>query len=303
MKNREAPAPTEIASLVGLAGDTLQGSFPSPDIAVAEVAGVADGFLHWQPRMVALRRERELCGFLYQFVQVADASDADIERTAKEYGPLGLCERHGLPMCHRGQGALAPTLQDTDDLGTVCPPIKVAQGYLEAVEKWRDYAKLAAAILRLAAEVRRGEPGDADAWRVVAGIDHAPGPDELPLVKLAGAFTLWQWAADLRPMVAAADTGGQLRLWLVSADAAPLPDEYGQMKPSMGHRGGLFAVLTTHLMLATAGGPGLSWCSACGTLFRPLRTPTRGKRSFCNECRETNARQRLHMRDVRSKPR
>jgi hypothetical protein len=274
----------EAANMAEMTDEALSGPFPAPDLTISKVLwGDDKDGLRWTTETVRVATESEMGRLLEDFAQLAErvTRDQDIVSFAKRWGALGLCQKHGLPMCHRGDGKFAPALKTMPGLGEVCPPRKKGAEYLESLDEWRQWAARARATLTLARQLRNGEPGDPAAWKIVYGST----PTDDSLATLASCFMLWQWGADLRPIVAASPAGGYLRLWLVSYPATNskgVMDQSARLCPSIGYRGGFFGVLATHLLLATAGGPGVAHCfnPDCLTLFRARR---HGQR-FCDEC-------------------
>jgi hypothetical protein len=298
------PLPAIEVQTAALTGSLFDASFPSPEIAVAEVRGIEGDSLCWRPQIVAVRSEREVQGLLWDFVKLADSDDQEIETFARDWGPLGFCEKDSAPMCHGSLPGFEPERRDLPDLGLVCPPHLVRKSvYSEPLARWRHHAKFARAILLLAGQLRRGEAGDPAAWHIILGREAEPEDPQLARVSLAGAFTYWQWACDLKPVIAA-PASGFLQLWLASGTATPFPDEQGKMQPVTGFRGGLIGALATHLMLATAGGQGLAYCSNpdCRRLYRPRRAPAARKLHFCDACGPKAAR-RLAKRRKRASER
>lgn len=124
---------------------------------------------------------------LTEFVRLADAEPAVIDRFASNYGPLQLCKRHRLPWkTHAGEHGLPCELvsvayrpsadpaqrQLEIDLSTDSilrlllvegdpPPRPV---YQEDLQDWREYARSFGAALRLADGLRRGQIGEANDW-------------------------------------------------------------------------------------------------------------------------------------------
>jgi hypothetical protein len=256
--------------------------------------------VRWTTETVAVRVEAEMDRLFYDFVVLADAPDDKIVAFAKRWGVLGLCQKHDLPMCHRGSGMFEPATEQIAGLGPVCPPRRNGAEYVEPLAGWRQWATIAGSTLTLARQLRQGENGDPAAWQVIYG--KQPTAED-PLAALASSFMLWQWSADLRPIVAASPAGGVLRLWLVSYDATiskKVMDESARLYPSCGYRGGLFGILATHLLLATNGGPGsYAHCSNCRTLFAMQRNIPEGRNRFCPECTGGKVARRLSKRRAR----
>ena len=288
-------SPAALADLIGAA-------FPAPDITVAKTWTDNDG-IHWTPESVAVRTEEETDRLFYDFVMLANAPDDRIGAFAKRWGVLGLCQKHGIPMCHHGDNEkTAPATQDVAGLGRVCPPRRSGADYVETFDDWRKFAIIADRTMTLARQLRQGEPGDPETWQIVYG--RQPTAEDR-MGTLASCFTLWLLFADLRPIIGASPGGGALRLWVVEYNAVnprKVMDERGRLYPICGWRGGLFGLLATHLLLTTSGGP-RSWahCSNpdCRNLFVMRRHIPEGRNRFCDDCTGGKVSRRLSKRRLR----
>src|SRR5262245_48711818 len=122
-------------------------SFPTPDIEVATVAGLQDGWLRWSPEKSQVRTAREIQNLLYAFIRLGNAADGEIESFARKWGPLGLCQKDRSPICHGaryGQPKFDPKLEMVSELCwfPICPPKKVESErkvWAESVDAWREY--------------------------------------------------------------------------------------------------------------------------------------------------------------------
>lgn len=239
---------------------------------------------------------------LREFVVLAQASDEEVAKFAGRFGPLGLCEQHGLPVHHNWA-----TLGEHRLHG--CGP-----GRRERVDAWRAFA-LEARLLRefaeafgrgddtpeqlldLAQQVGMREVFDARSardWVTELGI--APGIDtsdeeverqtaqQQNVEREVIASMLLRWVAD-RWL-----TFGEVRIryrWdHERATASPFLEAPG-----------LFGLLATKLLadivrLMEGKGDARSLnaveCAGCGRVFVPKAKPRPGQRSWCDdpECKK-----------------
>jgi hypothetical protein len=274
---------------------------------VVEVRGIESGELEWVENQVNVRSTPDMGRLLYDFIRLADGDDASLLEFARQWGPLGLCREHGWPMCHSLLGAHR---RQVAGLGVVCPPGMRGEAYCEPLggrgwevapdgeHNWRFYARLASALMELADALAHGDLKNPAEWRILGRV---PKNTTDANGILASTLALWQKLSDLQPVVASPPTGGPLRLWLVSGEATCL-DEQFRLRPSTGFRGGLFAAITTALVLLCTGSQGLAYCADCGRMFQPARSPARGRLTFCPNCGERSAR-KLSMRRARARKR
>jgi hypothetical protein len=280
--------------------------FPAPGLAVAKVIGIRDGRLLWSPVVVATRSEHDIHRLVYKFleIEIEDRSDDDILTFAQAFGPLGLCEKHGLPVCHgsSGEGDENPDLKSLHvaaaGIGAnVCPPRMEEAGrdgslpiYSEPIARWRAWSRHVRACLLLHDEIKKGQLGSPENW---ADMRVAPPKTwQEASVKLVGAYEIWRWAPDLR-LRAGFDLGGDLRYWLISFTGTPHTTDDGLMIQAAGYLGGLFGYIGTHLLLAPAPGAGIARCDECRRVYflnrKPKTEPDRSGRvpeHFCPGCRD-----------------
>jgi hypothetical protein len=283
----------------------LEAGFPTPPLAVVEVLDVQDARLRWTPWTIANRNQRELQRLTVDFLECAEQSDGQILKLARWWGPLGLCEKHGAPMCHGHNGEDLTGFESlrvpTAQLGRVCPPRLepgVVNGnqlvYSEPVEEWRRWARRARSILLLAEQARQRQPGHPDYWRDLIGKEPAPRDLESAVITLAGVLEFWRWAADMRPKIGVGPDGVSLRLWLVSGSACAHPDTDGRLNTYSGLHGGLFGAIGLHLLLAASAGAGIAHCDHCGRFYLPKKLPRADRPHYCQVCQQNHAKQRVY---------
>jgi hypothetical protein len=229
---------------------------------------------------------------------------------AHQFGPLGLCEKHGLPLCHgsNGEGDENPNLKSphlaAEGLGAnICPPRLepdvMKNGlpvYSEPIEGWRGWARRAVAQQLLHDELRHGGLGQSELWTQAAGPSFKPPTNRQDAtVQLISLFEIWRWAADVR-LKMGCDPDGTLRSWPVSFTSTFVTTD-GLINQSIGYLGGLFGFIGIHLMLAPAPGVGIAKCDGCPRVYWLKRKPRsepdatgRTPEHFCPNCRTRGTR-------------
>jgi hypothetical protein len=206
------------------------------------------------------------------------------------WGPLELCE-HGIPYTHNPpslpRGATIPsnatTLEEQlsafERASEGCWPLLA-----EPVAMWLDLVERFAATLDVAVCLYHDKPGRLDDWEralpggrsLLRGLQ--PGEylttDRLLLGELA---TYWLDLATVRP-----------RFRWGPRQAVPAFD----LVPDR-----LFSALVVRLVSAIGRTDGIARCTACGGFYVPLRRPTRGRRRYCEACRDEGKPRRDAERD------
>lgn len=233
--------------------------FPRPTVATLN-----GGFLRWKwyrqivykgirieeagARDVPPERQRLPAGLCFRFAQLASGSDEQIRVFAERWGPLGI------------------------DLRAE-----------EHIDQWRQYATLAAALLRFAAaKGTRGRGRDAD-WSTICKLTEAKEFDRSDLSvaqqRAIAALAVNTWFAKAR---------GNRILDLV--------DSQLQVCPGASN---LFGVLVIQIAHVIARSDELAVCAGCRKSFRPKRPLSRGSRQYCPACRRAKVPQRDASRDWR----
>jgi hypothetical protein len=238
----------------------------------ADVRVVGD-WLHWRhvaPPCV-FRMVTPGPGLLEDFVRLADAPPERIERYARRWGVLSICQ-HGL-LSHGPDAGPA----DQTGLGNECRPLGWPAAPREPLEAWRHCARALQAILSLAARLGRGELGRPEDWQALF-----PAEPTVPWWRrsvsseksfLALTFTTqFLDVAQVRPV------------WL-----------WSEKTPGIRLRSnGLYGALIMQVLLAISRTEGLAVCSGCGFPYAPSRQPRGDQRCYCGDCR----RRKIPLRDA-----
>ena len=273
--------------------------------------------LFWSGQLapeVARAPERILFDFANLAGVPADQFPKRVSEFATAWGPLGLCEAHGLPCFHGVMGKeVRPIMK-----GSWCPPGSAIEGQAitlaelrqrwadlpkrfpaavtdegrweqwEDLRHWQHYTRMVAAVLELAESLRRGESCSPSAWQ--AAIGRVPEPQENGHHLLRGALNFWLLVMG-RPLAVVNPGGGGLRIgfvngwawsldgwWSESVRGGGLIDAQGI---EMAWTGGLLTKLALALALEATRSRGWGRCRGCGTYFDPGTT---GRRRYCLDC-------------------
>jgi len=230
-------------------------------------------------------------GLLSGFLRLGDAEPSDVLKFARRWGVLDLCG-HGLPQSHTH---LAFNLLGADWAPVCVTPTGDAGDRREDIEVWRQIASDARVILEQLAVALRRDPPRVVAPEVWRQLSWLPSVSVLEVQAMRGSDAEFQRAA-LAALVSN---------WLSVADIRPrLRWSTGQKRPEATlARPALFSALTIQLWLAVCGQQLAYQCDGdCGgvLLDQPIR---RGRRNYCDECRQLNIPQRNVSRDYRQRRR
>ena len=209
----------------------------------------SDG-LHKSP--ITRAPSAQLC---FAFARLGRASDEEIRQFADRWGPLHFDSR--------------------------------SEEKEESLDTWRQYARLAQALLRFTAELNSGGSVDEEDWRVIC--------ESTP------AKTLERRGLTLRlqiTIVAAA-----VNTWFDQARGhgiLTMVDNDLQVRP---YASNLFGILITQIAHVIARSDQKAVCAGCRNPFRPTRPIVRGSRQYCSVCRKKGVPQRDASRDWRRRAR
>ena len=254
-----------------------------------------------------LRNERRL---LADFIALSEGPSDHLPRRvldfAQQWGPLGLCEEHHLPMYHGelagGVKSLAPdhcppgitgisetqlrelargantsgrkrprTPEEWEQFIGEHPEVLANAEYWEDLSFWEWYSQHARSLLVLAADLRAGRPGHPHDWQAALNQQPLAGEDRNQL--LAGRINWWLDVLG-RPRLISVWRRGRFSLEIVNGWIAyrPWSGKGATLGVQAGWTGHLFTKLAVAIGSAVAGGTGLVPCKSCGTYFRPKRS-------------------------------
>lgn len=157
----------------------------------------------------------------------------------------------------------------------------------ESLATWRQYARLAQALLRFTAELNSGGSVDEDDWRVICKSTPAkdlerPGRSRrLQMTIVAAAVNTWFDQARGHGILTMVDNDFQVRPYASN----------------------LFGVLITQIAHVIARSDQKAVCAGCRNPFQPTRPIVRGSRQYCRICRKKGVPQRDASRDWRRRAR
>jgi hypothetical protein len=192
-------------------------------------------------------------------------ADGRLLRFTSHYGALGLCKEHNWPFAHTRP--LCPAGSEDETGGT----------YVEPIDFWLTYSRVAAAIIRLLLAPRRTSVRDVD----------------LEVLKRFGEADERYSKAPVSPYIAILHwlKGGEIRLWF--RDRPKGLTLYGVP--------GLWTALGLELAAFAVRAKGIILCSSCGRIDA-VKHPRAsvGRRSYCSKCR-VQGRKRDAAADLRGR--
>jgi hypothetical protein len=254
------------------------------------------GNLHYRPfektPLHALAETKKTTKVLYEFLELSDASDAEILDYARRFGVLGLCEQHECTVGHPFALHKAEEPSAIFPGGPLehCAPSGWPNECREPLALWRRWAARFGTLLRLSIELRHGRSGELDDWYLLA-----------PGLKLEKAFAQRHregfWAGLLEKVNQILSFAPQRLRWgvegksLVEDRLLPSPPLVLRFVP-FSYYGALWSALSIKLAFAAAGAKDLSFCSNCGKLFEVPHKPPTGTHTYCHrlECKRAALR-------------
>ena len=110
---------------------------------------------------------------LLRFLSLAEADGVEVLDFAQRHGPLGLCI-HGLPLYHEPEAPYPLAQAESRGCGRLS--VEGEAGFAEPWRRWRDYAKWASALVKLANALRaKRVPDNPELWRVALQPPPPPG--------------------------------------------------------------------------------------------------------------------------------
>ena len=270
-----------------LAGLDYTAQLPFDAIQVPPVRLEGD-LLYFRPggplRPATGQRER----LVFDFANLAEASNDTVLEFAQKWGVLGLCD-HRKPLFHE----VPP-----------CLPRREGDEFVEPMSYWRGRASHIRAILNVGASLKRDEPGDRSDWRriwwgklpdntrdavkslaIVASILLSQMNVHPALLYVDNRLTLQFLAGNFLDLMYAMDANDDISSWLSTS-------------------GYLLAEIAVGTALALQEGTGWTLCSnpECRRLYQPRRHTAEGRLHFCRSCGK-RASWRLSKRRLAAKSR
>lgn len=207
---------------------------------------------------------------VFDFANLADASNDAFLEFAHEWGVLGLCE-HKRPLFHK----VPP-----------CLLRRVGGEFAEPIADWRNRARHIRAILNVKASLKRDELGARSDWRTI-------WPAKPPVDRTEAAKSLAIVTSILLSQVnvhpALFYVHNRLTIKFVGGNFFDLLNAMGtneDIKSWLSTSGNLLAEIAVGTALALQEGTGWAVCSTpeCRRLYRPKRHTPDGRLHFCPDC-------------------
>ncbi|HTK30725.1 MAG TPA: hypothetical protein VL332_02090 [Candidatus Saccharimonadaceae bacterium] len=219
------------------------------------------------------------------FVRLVDAPEEDILAFAKRWGVLDLCS-HGKPMIqdrsarqwsHGPAPGCAPLLWNPPGLEPRLSGFWIGR---ERLAHWRQWARRARALMRIAAAVAGNRPGGLEDW-IELKVDEAT-PERLEERR---ANIAKQGALLMLDKFMLHSTVNQ---WVEVARMGPKivagPNDPPVIRFASSPMGNLFGLLGLQMMVRITRVGSLAVCTHCGSLYKPDRLPNPKRRNFCSKC-------------------
>ena len=228
------------------------------------------GSLYFRPqgplRPATGQKER----LVFDFANVADASDDAFLEFAHTWGVLGVC-RHNLPLFHRS---------------LLCLPRREGREFAQPIAHWRIRARRIRAILNIKASLKQNKLGASSDWQIIWPAkppnNRTEAAKSLAIVTsillsqlsvhpglfyVHNRLTVKFIGANLLELLKAMTANGEISSWLSTS-------------------GNLLAEIAVGTALALQEDTGWKLCSTpeCGRLYRPKRHTPEGRLHFCSKC-------------------
>jgi hypothetical protein len=193
---------------------------------------------------------------LTRFIELADASDDKILAYARRYGRIGLCQ-HG-------------ELQHLADDYPECMQKGLGGKFIEPVERWRETAKGARALLNAIAQFSKSSEVS-DQTLIALNPKLVLSAASLRKARIKGWAFIAAWT----------------RIWLRACRVVPVilyDPRSRRLHFRLQGRPGLGSALAMQLLTLAGQSKGIAVCSSCARLFSPKRRPSPGRESYCTDC-------------------
>jgi hypothetical protein len=207
---------------------------------------------------------------VFDFANLADASNEAFLEFASSWGVLGLC-KHRKPLFHKVRPCLTR---------------RAGGEYVESIASWRSRARHIRAILNVKASLKRHELGAGADWMTIWPAK--PPEDRTDAAKFLGIVTsILLSQLNVHPALFYVDNrftiqflGGNLY------DLLGAMNENEEISSWLSTSGNLLAEIAVGTALALQEGTGWTICSTpeCRRLYRPKRHTPENRRHFCPDC-------------------
>jgi hypothetical protein len=221
------------------------------------------------------------------FIRLADAPEEEILGFARRWGVLDLCS-HGLPLVqplldqegwwdHGEPPPCAPLKWKPQGLAPELSGILIGR---ERLAHWRQWARRARALMRIAAALEANRPVNAEDWLEIQLEGTTPQEVEADLEHIAREDPL---QSDAR-----SDLYGAVNRWVEIGRVGPAliahPGHPPVVRFTSAPLKNLFGMIGLQIMMRVSRVGSMAICSNCGRLYKPDRLPTRARQNFCQDC-------------------
>ena len=219
--------------------------------------------------------QSNLAGILERFIRLDESRPERVGKFAKKWGPLDICEEHGLPRAH----------DQRCEISFINQPTLIA----ENLSDWLRTARAILATLSVAALLQEGQRGTEEQWDEIMAM-YGATPKPVP--------PLWFPIAGESPEEVASAPGkrqeGQLfavlRQWLSWSGMEIGLQENRDWPPELAAVFGYHHSVLGHIILemtaAISQYPGIFACNNCGFPYTTKgNRPRVDKRHYCRVCR------------------
>lgn len=213
----------------------------------------------------------------FEFTRLDRSDDINekIRQFVAKWGPLAICEKHGLPHSHSlPYRSLPGSARKLFGLDEACFPQCITRSggkfMTEPLTFWRRQIKLGAALVRIGADLGTGGKGQRADWQVISPNTRGIEPWKnvaMGRVLFAEQIQRWIDIAGLRPLF----------LWNKEQRRWTLPYE-----PPSGTPWLLFPWLTIRLVAEICGGRA-TLCPYCQREYYPARLPGENQDHCCGD--------------------
>jgi len=247
----------------------FRGRLPFDSIQVPPVRLEGDS-LYFQPQGPLHPATGQKERLVFDFANLADASNDTFLEFARSWGVLGLCE-HEKPLFHQVEP---------------CLPRREGGEFVEPIASWRSRARHIRAILNVKASLKRDELGARADWRTIWPAK--PPADRTDAGKSLGIVTsILLSQVNVHPALFYVDN--RLTIQFVSGNLLDLLRAMGENKDIsswLSTSGNLLAEIVVGTALTLQEGTGWTVCSTpeCRRLYQPKRHTPEGRLHFCPDC-------------------
>jgi hypothetical protein len=221
------------------------------------------------------------------FIRLVDAPEEDVLSFSRRWGVLEVCS-HGLPIVHgrvenKGDWQHG-TPQSCSPLGWepagLDPQLSGFTIGRERLSHWRQWARRARALMRIAAAVAMNRPGAFEDWLELRSESMTAErlEEQRDAIARQGALLMLDRYTLYSTVNSWAEIG-RVGPRLVARGDGPAVIRFVS-----GSRSSLFGMIGLQMMVRVTRVGSVAVCSECGKLYKPDRLPNPARQNFCADC-------------------